>query len=263
MNSKQNNKSQDQNTEKLKEIPKWTRKYARNRTLTPYVHILIITLVSMMAVVVPLSLVIVAFEKGNMILACVSIIALAAILTGLIFSVSKYGGKNKGWIYQRINQWIYQRIDQWIYGKEGTASMPEPQLTKKKKRIEFVVGAVGIICIIGTIYFGMEGYISFKYIQPVTAIYFVPFEVYEYFLRRSRFGLLVLICPILYTIHAILIIAGVPIYFTGDSGIIRNMFLPVAGYTFLAHVIAYLYSRYALKKLKGLTHLEGEAANEV
>ena len=139
--------------------------------------------------------------------------------------------------------------------------MPEPKLTKKKKRIEFVVGAVLLICIIGTMYFSMEGYIASKYQQPVTAVYFVPFGVYEYFLRRSRFGPLVLICPILCTVHAILIIAGVPIYFTGDSGIIRNMFLPVAGYTFLAHVIANLYSRYALKKLKTAAHLQ-EDTNE-
>ena len=248
-------------TEKLKEIPKWTRKYAQNRTLTPYVHIVIIVLISL-GITFLLYVAGGAFVKGKMILFLVCIAVLVAILIGLIFSVSKFGGKNKGWIYQRVNQWIYQRIDQWIYGKEGTASVPEPKLTKKKKWLEFVVGAVFFICIIGTIYFSMEGYIAFKYQQPVTAIYFVPFGVYEYFLRRSRFGPLVLICPILYTIHAILIVAGAPIYFTGDfDGIIWNMFLPAVGYTFLAHVIAHLYSRYALKKLKGLTHLEGEAAN--
>ena len=261
MNNKQNNKSQDKNAEKLKEIPKWTRKYAQNRTLSVYVHIVIITLISL-GVAVLLYVAGGAFVKGHMILAGVGAALLAAVLIGLIFSVSKFGGKNKGGTYQRINQWIYQRIDQWIYGKEGTASMPEPKVTKKQKRIEYVFLAVFIICIIGTIYFSMKGYISFKYIQPVTALYHVPFWVYAYFLRWSRFGPLVLICPILYTIHAILIIAGVPIYFTGDfDGIIWNMFLPAIGYTFLAHVIAHLYSRYALKKLKGLTHLEGETAN--
>jgi len=35
MSTKQN--QVPQNTEKLKEIPKWTRKYAQNRTLTTFV----------------------------------------------------------------------------------------------------------------------------------------------------------------------------------------------------------------------------------
>ena len=137
--------------------------------------------------------------------------------------------------------------------------MPEPKLTKKKKWLDFVVGAVVFICIIGT--FNMKGYIAFKYQQPVTALYFVPFLVYQYFRQRPRFGPLVLICPILCTVHALLIAAGVPIYFTGDFGVILNMFLPVSGYTCLAYMIAYLYSRYALKKLKGITHLEEGVAS--
>jgi len=95
----------------------------------------------------------------------------------------------------------------------------------------------------------------------VSALYFVPFLVFQYFLKRPRVGPLVLICPILYTIHALLIVAGVPIFFTGNWGI-WNMFLPVFGYTFLTYVICHVYSRYALKKLKGLTHLEGEEGNE-
>ena len=138
--------------------------------------------------------------------------------------------------------------------------MPVPKLTKTKKWLDFVVGAVVFICILGTMYFGMEGYLAFKYMQPVSAIYFVPFLVFQYFLRRPRAGPLVLICPILYTIHAILIVTGVPIFFTGNLCML-SIGLPLFGYTFLAHVIAHLYSRYALKKLKGLTHLEGEAAN--
>jgi hypothetical protein len=73
-------------------------------------------------------------------------------------------------------------------------------------------------------------------------------------------GPLVLICPILYSIHAILIVAGVPIFFTENLGIL-NMLVPLIGYVFLAYVICHVYSRYALKKLKRLTLLEGEGAN--
>jgi len=240
-----------QNTEKLKEIPKWTRKYAQNRTLTTFVLIAITGLFAMF-VAVPSTLLILAFMKGSMILASVCIAVLAAIVIFLIIFISKYGGKNKGL--------IDQRIDHWIYGHEGTASMSAPKSTKKKKWLDGVAGAISGIWIIGTMYLGMEGYLAFKYMQPVSALYLVPFYVYQYFLQRPRLGPLLLICPILYAIHAILIIAGVPIFFTGNLCML-NLALPAFGYTFLAYTIGHVYSRYALKKLKGLTHLEGDTAN--
>jgi hypothetical protein len=249
MNSKQNNKSQDQNTEKLKEIPKWTRKYAQNRTLTNFLVMVIFMLISMVIAALSYSAG-AAFIKGNITVFRVCIVVLFAILVFvLIICVSKFGGV-------KIRRWL----DQLIYDYEGTASMPEPKLTKKKKWLGFVVAAVVFICILGSYYLSMEGYIAFKYMQPISALYLVPFLVLLYFEQRPRVGPLVLICPILYTIHAILTVAGVPIFFTGNLGIL-NMFLPLFGYTFLAHVISHIYSRYALKKLKGLTHLKGEAAN--
>jgi len=251
MNSKQNNKSQDQNAEKLKEIPKWTRKYAQNRTLTTFVLIVMTGLISMVISVL-LALVVIGFAKGNMNLSLVSTVVLLAVLIFLIIFVSKFGGKNRGL--------IDQLIDQRIYGHEGTTSMPAPKLTKKKKWLDCVVGVVVGGCILGTMYLGMEGYLAFKYMQPVSALFFVPFLVFEYFLQRPRLGPLVLICPILYTIHAILIVASVPIFFTGNFCML-NLAVPAFGYAFLAYVIGHLYSRYALKKLKGLTHLEGDTAN--
>ena len=250
MNSKQNNKSHEQNTEKLKEIPKWTRKYAQNRTLTTFALIAMICLISGF-IAFPISFGIAAIMGGNMPLTRICIVMFAATLILLIIFALKFGGKYRGL--------IDQKIDQWIYGKEGTASMPQPKSTKIKW-LDVVSGVVISICIISSMYLSMEGYIAFKYMQPVSALYFVPFLVFQYFLQRPRLGPLFLICPILYTIHAILIVAGVLIFFTGNLGVL-NMFLPFFGYTFLAYMFAHIYSRYALKKLKGLTHLEGDTAN--
>jgi hypothetical protein len=251
MNSKQNNKSQDQDTEKLKEIPKWTRKYAQNRTLTPFVLIVMICLISV-GIGFPLGFAIAAFRKGNMTLAGAGIALLVAVpIFSIIFSL-KFGGKNRGA--------IDQKIDQWIYGEEGTASMQRPKLTKKKKWLDFVVALVVFVCIIGSYHLTKEGFISFKYLQPVTALYFVPFLVFQYSMQRPRLGPLLLICPTLCTIHAILIIVGIPIFFTGSLGIL-NQFLPLFAYTFLAYIIAHIYSRYALKKLKTAAHLQ-EDTNE-
>jgi hypothetical protein len=259
MNSKQNSKSQDQNAEKLKQIPKWTRKYAQNRTLTILVLTAMLGLFSMLIAAIVgflLALAVAGFRKGNIVLGCTGTVVLAAVLAALvkfyIFIFAKFGGKNKGL--------LDQIIDRWIYGQEGFTSMPQTKLTKKRKFLDICLGIVFMVCILGSMQLAMLGYISVKYLLPLMALFVVPFGVYQYFIMRPRFGPVILIFPVLYAIHAILIIAGVPIYFTGTFAIPLNMFLPII-YNLLAFMVGHIYSRYALKKLKDLTHLEGDMAN--
>jgi drug/metabolite transporter (DMT)-like permease len=250
MNSKQNNKSHNQNTEKLKEIPKWTRKYAQNRTLTVFVYLAIVGLISVV-ITVPVSCLIVAFQKGNMILASVGVVALIAVVIFLC-------------IFRAKNIKIWKRIDQRIYGHEGTVSMPEPKSTRKKKWLELAAVTVWGSLFLGTIYLGMENFIQAKYVQPVSALYCVPYMVFSwYFWQRPKMGPIVLLSPTLYAIHAILIIAGAPMFFKGQSGAAVNMSLPLIGYGFLSYVIAHFYGRYALKKLKDIAHLDGGSPNGV
>jgi len=248
-----------QNAEKLKEIPKWTRKYAQNRTLTILVLMVMTVLFGMFVAFLVgflLALVFAGFSKGNVVLGCVGIAVLVAVLAAIvkfyIFMFAKFGGKNKG-LLDKI-------IDRWIYGREGFASIPMPAATKKKKWSEILAAIVYMVCLLGSMELAMLGYISDKYLLPLMTLFVVPFNVYLYFIQRPRLGPVLLICPILYTIHAILIIAGVPIFFTGTFAVPLNMFLPVI-YTFLTYMIGHAYSRYALNKLKGLTHLEGDTTN--
>ena len=248
-----------QNTEKLREIPKWTRKYAQNRTLTILVLLAMTMLFGMLVaflVVFPLALAFAGFWKRNIIFGCVGVAVLVAVLAGIvrfyIFIFAKFGGKNKGL--------LDQIIDRWIYGREGIASIPMPEATKKRKWSEILAAIVYMVCILGSMELAMLGYIPVKYLLPLMALFVVPFNVYLYFLQRPRLGPVLLIFPILYAIHAILIIAGVPIFFTGTFAVPLNMFLPII-YTYLTYMIGHLYSRHALKKLKSLVHLEGNTAN--
>ncbi len=246
MNSKQHNKSQDQDMEKIKEIPKWTRRYAQNRTLTTFVLLVMVCLISMV-IMPPLMCLIIGFHKGNMILAGVGIALLIPVSIFFIIFLLKFGGKNRGL--------IDQLIEQRIYGKEGAVSMPLPKTTKKMRWLDFVGGVIVFICAIGTMNLYMASYISVKNLLPVTAIYGVPFLIFQYLFQRPRLGPLLLLCPILYTVHAVLVLVGVPIFFTGNWGIC-NMAIPLFGYTFLAYAVGHFYSRYALKKLKTAAHLE-------
>jgi len=248
--------------ERLREIPKWTRKYAQNRTLTILVLIIMTTLLGMFVAFLvgfPLALAVAAFRKGNIILGCVGIAVLVAVLAALvkfyIFIFAKFGGKNKGL--------LDQIIDDWIYGREGIASIPMPEATKRNKWLEITIAIVWGCLFMGTMYLGMVDLIPAKYLQPVSAFYCVPYMVVSwYFWRSPRIGPVFLLSPILYAIHAVLILAGVPIFFTSSNAAALNMSLPLLGYGFLAFIIGHLYSRYALKKLRGITHLEGDTADE-
>jgi hypothetical protein len=243
---------QDQNTEKLKEIPKWTRKYTQNRMLTPFVLLVMACLIGMV-IAVPTFLIWMGFLRGNMILAGVGIALLIVVSIFYIMFFLKFCGKNRGL--------IDQIIDRRIYRKEGTASMSPPNITKKIRGLDYILGAIGLVYMLGVNHLCMMGFISFKYLQPLLALYLVPAFMVEYFLiMRTKIGPLFLICPILYAVHAILILAGVPIFFTGNLGVL-NMVVPLFGYGFLAFAIGHIYSRYALKKLKGITHFQGDVAD--
>jgi hypothetical protein len=255
VNSKQHNKSQEQYTKELKEIPKWVRRYAQNRTLTGQAAAVIAVLFGMVVAVVvafPWVLAAAGLRRGNVILGCVGIVVSVAIHVSLLVYILGFFRKNPGL--------MDQKIDQWIYGRDGSASIPVPKLTKTMEWLDIVGGAAAVICMLGSMYLMIKGYIACKYVQPVSALYLVPALVSEYLFRRPKVGPLVLLCPILYAIHAILIVAGVPIFFAGDLCMF-TIFLPLLGYAFLGCVIGHLYSRYALKKLRGIAHLEERAAN--
>lgn len=235
-----------QNMEKLKAIPKWTRKYTQNRMLT-FLANLVLFIFIIINIRTSSYLVGKASLTGNVILLGFSLVWLFATLICLVvISVPKFGG---------IKLWRW--MDRQIYGQEGIASIPEPELMKKKKWIGYVVGIVFGLCVVGSVFLGGKGYFAHKYMQPISALYCVPFTIFLYFWQRPKVGPLMLLWPILYSIHALLIVAGVPIVFSEESGLFSlNMFLPTFGYGFLTFVIGHVYSRYALKKLKTTAHLE-------
>ncbi len=134
-----------------------------------------------------------------------------------------------------------------------------PERIKKKQRVGYVVAMVFVSCVFISVILGLLGYLRIKYMQPVSALYCVPFLVFLYLWQRPIVSSLALLWPTLYAIHAILVVAGVPIQF-GKPWIFLNMLIPVAGYGILCTLIGHLYSRYALKKLKDAAHLQ-EADN--
>ena len=248
MNSKQDNKLHDQDTEKLKDIPKWTRKYAQNRTI-PVLIALAINLCLFAGIAIPSHFGGKAYRSGNMLLLWICILSQMIVIPALIFcSVPKWGGK------------FIERISRRLYSSEGDVFVSVPETMKKKKWVGYVVAMIFGSCIVGSVTLGLLGYLSIEYMQPISAVYVVPFLVFLYFLQRPIISPLVLLWPTLYGIHAILVVAGIPIQF-GEPWIFLNMLIPIAGYGILCGLIGHIYSRYSLKKLKAIAHLQ-EDTNE-
>ncbi len=248
MNSKQNNKSHHQNSEKLKEIPKWTHKYAQNRTF-PVLIALVINLCLFAGIAIPSYFGGKAYRSGNLVLFWICNSVLAVTMVSLFFfCVPKWGGR------------LIERISRRLYGKEGVVTLAPQIRTKKHKWLGLVVALVFACCVVGSVQLGTRGYIPIEYMQPVSALYVVPFLVFLTIWQRPVVGPLSLLWPTLYALHAILIVAGVPILFH-KSWTALNMLIPIAGYGILCGLLGHLYSRYALKKLKTAAHLQ-ENSNE-
>lgn len=247
MDEPQNQVSQDM--EKLKEIPKWTRKYAQNRTI-PAMISLVIFICLFAGIAIPSYFGGTAYRNGNMVLFGISIFVLiTSIICMVIVSVPKWGSK------------IIERITRRVYAGDGSILVSVPETMKKKKWVGYVVAMVFGSCIFISVILGFLGYLQIKYMQPLSALYVVPFLVFLYFWQKPIISPLALLWPVLYGIHAILVVAGVPIQF-GEPWIFLNMLIPMAGYGFLTQIIGHIYSRYALKKLKVISHLEGDTTNK-
>jgi hypothetical protein len=121
-----------------------------------------------------------------------------------------------------------------------------------RKLVGWCLMATFFVCILATAVLGFLDVFPEKYMQPVSAIYLVPFLVILWLLMRPMVGPIALLWPALYTLHAVLILIGVPILFTGPWDPL-NMLIPTVGYGLIASLIAHIYSRIMLRRLRCMT----------
>ena len=106
---------------------------------------------------------------------------------------------------------------------------------------------------------GLMGFLPIKLMQPISAVYVVPFMVYLSIKLRGVGSPFMLLWPLLYGLHAILLVAGAPIYFGGKLEAL-NVLIPMPGYGLIAALTGHIYSRFALKKLRRISASpEGQA----
>ena len=132
-----------------------------------------------------------------------------------------------------------------LYKSEGRVTVE----TTHDSRGKFVVPALFGMCVLGQVALG--SYIPARYQQPVSALYVIPFLLFLVLSGKSVGGVAVVLWPILYALHAVLLLAGAPVLFQGKWEAL-NMLIPTAGYGALSFLVGHLYSRFALRRLRQL-----------
>ncbi len=230
METEQNKVPQD--TEKLKEIPKWARRYAESRTAPMIIwHLVFIVCFGLVFLSVYF------FLKERFIFAAI-ILALDVVI----------------FIYFLIT---YDRHEAEYFTKTGI-----PQ-SESVKQIRKFLPLPLILCVVISVIMEQRGVFPANLEVPVSALYVCPLLIFANW-RWARGSFIGYLWATLYAAWAIAILFKVPILTFSQGGQLKpgdEMYLaaPVTGV--ITGLAAYIYSRYALKKLKTAAHLQ-EDTNE-
>ncbi len=220
----------------VREIPKWARRYARNRTLSFVVFQLIFVAGAVMFGGLSY-LTAWAYVHGNRVMAGASMLVLCAFAVWWLW-FSFVGGAR-----------VMRRISERLYRGEGSVSVGLPLGPEATRPPATLIGFVFMFCVLATVGLGLLGFLPSRYMQPISALYVVPFMLYLGLRQRPGGSPFMLLWPLLYGIHAILIAAGVPI----SRGPVFDMFFPVVGYGLAAGLAGHICSRIALRRLRSLS----------
>lgn len=221
----------------IRTIPTWTRRYAQSRTL-PLVVFLGIFVVSFAAFGGLSYLTGWAYVTNQRALTVAAMLLLCG-LTAWWLWFSFVGAPA-----------IFLRITERVYRKEGAVSVgPSPD--SNRGRAVPAIAFLFMFCVIASVGLGLLGVIPIRHMQPVSALYVVPFLVYIGITLRGIGSPFIWLWPALYGIHAILLVAGAPIRFSPAwEGL--NTLVPMVGYGLLAALAGHIYSRVALRRLRAL-----------
>lgn len=230
---------------------RWTRRYAKSRTISFLVQwVFIVIMVTVVAAAGYFTNQ--AYREdpnGIPFYASVTTMFLAIIALAW-FSLSGRGGD----VIWAITRRIYGR-EGYVEYTDGSPGGPMPMW--------LTIASAGLIIyhLVGALLVTFN-FLYMKNMMPFSAAYMVPFLFV--IIITQRLGFWAYIWPSLYALHAILMLAGAPIRFSGQWQLM-NMVVPVLGYGFVAILIGHLYSRFALLQLKRLARsgLDGmEAVDE-
>jgi len=220
--------------DQVQEIPTWARRYAQNRTLPVVAFLVIFTVGS--CVFGGLSLLTAwAYVVDKRALSAASMLVLCGFAVWWLW-FSFIGAA-------RIIRGITERL----YQGDGGVSVGACAGIEDC-RGPLLVGFVFMFCVFASVGLGFLRLYPIRLMQPVSALYSVPFLCYLGLKLRRVGSPFMFLWPGLYAIHAVLLVTGVPI----GMGPMLDMFVPTVGYGLVAALSGHIYSRFALRKLRAL-----------
>jgi len=215
-----------QDTDKLKKIPKWARRYAESRTAPLIIFSLIFILCFVMVF-----LGVYFFLKGRFIIAAIMVLLYVATFLYMMIKWDSHESR--------------------YFTKSGI-----PQSESVKKIRKFLPLPL-IACVIINVILEQRGLFPHHLSVPVSALYVCPLLIFANW-RWARGSFIGYLWAALYAGWSIAILFKVPILTFSQGGQLKpgdEMYLaaPVTG--LITGIVAYLYSRYTLKKLKTTAHL--------
>jgi len=221
----------------VRAIPLWADRHARNRMLP--LMIMVAAAPVGLAVAASVSLLVIAWRAGSAVQSGLFLAAAAVPLAGLAWLV-----------FTRRLQAAMQAVYNAMVRGEGhvvAAASPEAQ-----RRGQSLVGWIAFVLIVMTPVIAQHVHLPTRYLQPVVAAYLVPVLFLQITRRGMIGGPLMLLWPGLYALHALLLLAGVPLPAAREP--MMNVLIPLVLYCVVAMVASHLYSRFALRKLRRLAH---------
>jgi cytochrome c biogenesis protein CcdA len=218
----------------LREIPKWTRRYAQNRTLRDLVGIaLSFVLGGVYAGLI--AGIMVAYKRSDHILIGVLVIVLAGCVAFCLR-------------YLPLMRSIMERL----YGKEGTVSLDPKRDFPVAGRPSRPVLIASVLALNLLLWLALDA--PGVYGEPIAALGYIPLLIYQWAKSRPSGSPFLLLAPALLGLHALLLIAGVPIYVRvgGDYERLANVIGPIVAYGLVAVLAGHVYSRVALRRLRAL-----------
>ena len=217
-------------------LVRWTRRYAKSRTISFLVQWVVIVLM-VLIVGGAVHFTSEAYRSNNMGLFYPSVVAMVVVI--LVFawiSISRRGGQ------------LIWRITQLIYGREGYVTDVPDDVGQMPWWATGLGGGLVIYHLLGALLVSF-GKMHVGHMQPFSAFYMTPFLVV--IIVYQRLGLWAWCWPVLYGVHAVLLYTGNIDRFVGQYALL-NLVVPVFGYGLVSIVIGHVYSRFALWKVKTL-----------
>ena len=230
--------------QKVREIPKWTGRYARNQTLPTIVHMAIVAVS-----VAPLGPLIYltehAYNDREIGRAVVFLSLSAAVLVWLLW-FGFAGGR-------RLVSWITERLSV----REGEVlTEPMAQACSKDLRSSPAL-FLYLFCLL--VWFGLwllKVIPTNRLWVSSMAVFLVPYLYYVFLVSmRGAVSPFLLAWPALFGIHSLLLALGAPIYITGGPGGLYealNFLVPIIGYALVCALAGHIYSRFALRRLRAI-----------